>query len=543
MEDLLHLGLDRDFLRAIGPFENRSDALARLGDDRAGDRPERMSAQGDLFNVLALQPLQGAQRNRGVLVENIDPGADQRCTRELRQIAAQVLLEIANRRHEHVVDVDDLEIRVRDQHCRAGVIESGADAAADRRCGTALLFLQAPQLRLHLIEREQHLAGFVGPGELDAIVVTARGDRLEDRDGVRHRVDHRPGDEPAEGEAEADHDRQQNAVEGSAVQLGLQAVVELRVDGRIGRVRQIRKGHRRGRSGGEDVRALGGQALRLEQLRMQCLAEAIELLNGLAERGQDDSLHLGRVGGDGSELGVHLLEPDPCLVLVGEDGLAVPGADVAGQRGSGRTQARRTHVIHDIGGDLGGGADQVVSRSAGVERESGIHPDLEVQLQDFIDQRVVLRHVFRRRELAGFGLQVTPRRADGVPLTPGAELGIELGIDLIDGLHQSVDAALTGEDRLFLTGVPVEQDVSDAPVVENFSQQAPQGLEVARTVQLGAGDLQIVADRTEIECAGQNGRNQQSCDQDREFLPKLQAAEQFHTANPCELYARWTERA
>ena len=77
--------------------------------------------------------------------------ADQRGARELRQVAAQVLLELADHRLEHVVDVDDLQVRIRDEHCRGGVVQSGADAAADGRGGVRLLFLQAPQLRLHVL--------------------------------------------------------------------------------------------------------------------------------------------------------------------------------------------------------------------------------------------------------------------------------------------------------------------------------------------------------------------------------------------------------
>ncbi len=188
-------------------------------------------------------------------------------------------------------------------------------------------------------------------------------------------------------------------------------------------------------------------------------------------------------------------------------------------------------MVHYIGGDLGGGADQVVSRGAGVERESGVHPDLEVQLQDFIDEGVVPRQVLRRRELAGLGFQLTPPGADGFPLTARVELGVEIGIDLVAGIQQGVDSSLAGDHRLLLTRVAVEEDVSDSAVVEYFSQHASQGLEIARAVQLGTGDLQVVADGAEIECAGQDGRNQQSRDQDREFLPKLQAAEDFHYGN------------
>jgi hypothetical protein len=68
---------------------------------------------------------------------------------------------------------------------------------------------------------------------------------------------------------------------------------------------------------------------------------------------------------------------------------------------------------------------------------------------------------------------------------------------------------------------------------EYLGKHYAEGLQVARTVQLGACEPDVVADGAEIECAGQDGRDHQSCDEDGELLPELQAAENIHTASPC----------
>ncbi len=356
--------------------------------------------------MLALQALQVAARSRGVLVKNFDACAEQGCARELRQLAAQVL--VAKQRLEHVVDVDDLEVGIRHQHRCAGVIESGAYASAHGCRRIRLRFLEPPQLVLHLIQGEQHLAGLVGAGKLDTVVVAACGDRVEDRYRVSHRIDHRPGDQCAQRQAEQHYHRQRNAVHGGDAQLGLNAVGQGLNDAGVDDHGEIGERLGDGFAFLKDVLTLGRDALGIEHLRLNRAVIALEGLHRMAEGRQHAAVDLPGIAGGLRQLRTNRPESALSLVEVLCDRFAVAGANVAGKRGPRRSQAHAACLVHYRWQVVGGRRNQEPRIRLRIVREPGLHPDAEVELQDLVSDRIVPAQAVGWRELGVAGLQVLP---------------------------------------------------------------------------------------------------------------------------------------
>ncbi len=56
-------------------------------------------------------------------------------------------------------------------------------------------------------------------------------------------------------------------------------------------------------------------------------------------------------------------------------------------------------------------------------------------------------------------------------------------------------------------------------MIEDFRQYRAEGLQVTRAIQLSAREAHVFTDGAEVECTGENGRNQEPGDQDGELLP------------------------
>ncbi len=389
-QDLLQLRFDGHLLGAVGPFEHGPDALSRLRDDRARHQAQGVMAQSHLLHMFSLQRLQGAARFGGIPVQHVDRGADQSRARELRQGLAQVVFELAHERFEHMIDIDDLEVGVGDQHRRGGVIQSRPDAAADGRGGVGFLFLQAAQLRLHLLQRQQHLAGLIAPGQLDPVVVAAGGDGLEDRHGVGHRIDDCARDQRTQCEAEQDDDGKGDAVPGGNTQLGVDPLGERLHDPGVHDHGEVGKGAGNCLSLPEHVLTLGGQALRVEHLRAHRLVVDVECALGLIESGDGTGANLHRIIGHRGKLGADRLQSHRRRVKMLQDRLTVSGADVAGQGRARRAQAHGSRIVHHRWQGVRGGRDQEARSSLRVVRQARLHPHEKIELENAVDQRVML---------------------------------------------------------------------------------------------------------------------------------------------------------
>ncbi len=107
-----------------------------------------------------------------ILRQRFEVRAAQAAGIERRQDLADFRLVAREARLCGVVQIDDLMMRVRQHDTRRGPVEGLADPRVLRGDGAFHLDLAA-QLALHLIECAEHLAGFIGAGGFDPVVVVA----------------------------------------------------------------------------------------------------------------------------------------------------------------------------------------------------------------------------------------------------------------------------------------------------------------------------------------------------------------------------------
>ena len=189
-----------DVRGAIEPLDRHADALAAVVGDRRDGEAERAAAEIDGGAMRLMQPRQHPALVRRILVEHVDVRAEQLRRLEVRQVLADVGLGGAEHLDDGAVHVDDLHVAVGDHHVGGDVVEADLDAQVLVADAPRLLHLEA-QAHLHRLQRLQHAAGLVVAGDVDAVLVVARGEaaegvhRLAERrtDGARHPVGHRRG--------------------------------------------------------------------------------------------------------------------------------------------------------------------------------------------------------------------------------------------------------------------------------------------------------------------------------------------------------------
>ncbi len=161
LQDALHLRFGSDFLGPVGPLQHRPDALTGGSYDRARNEAQSVAAEADVLRVLVAQTFEQTAACGRVLEQHLDVRSHDGRAEQLRQIMPQIVLELTQQRGEPVVDIDDLELGIRHQHRRAGVIQRRPDPSADRGRGIGLLLFEAAQPGLHLFDGQQDLAGLV----------------------------------------------------------------------------------------------------------------------------------------------------------------------------------------------------------------------------------------------------------------------------------------------------------------------------------------------------------------------------------------------
>lgn len=159
----------------VAPLEHGAEPGAAAVHDGAGIQYQAMPAEGQHLRVGVAQAVQRRSFQALHGFEYVDGRADQCGGGELRQFAADVLLEARERRSRGFVGVNDLMFLVHHQDDRAGVVERLADPGVLRK-HAAVGFDAHAQRRPHLVEGAQHLAHLVGAVRRDLAFVLARLD-------------------------------------------------------------------------------------------------------------------------------------------------------------------------------------------------------------------------------------------------------------------------------------------------------------------------------------------------------------------------------
>ncbi len=122
---------------------------------------------------------------------------------EGRENLADLRLVAREARLRGIVQIDDLMLSVRQHYAGRGAIQCMANAGVLRGHRAFGIDLVA-QFALHLVESQQYLAGLIGAGGLDLIVVMPFRDPTEHGDGGRQRPGERLGDEPGERDGQCE---------------------------------------------------------------------------------------------------------------------------------------------------------------------------------------------------------------------------------------------------------------------------------------------------------------------------------------------------
>ncbi len=199
-----HFGFDLRFLGTVAPFHHVADGVAAFiadGRDHLGELGIAVlhRATGD---AVCLQVAQQGLVHLAAVFEHGDRLADQRSLRiEVRQVAAQFVLVLAQGLLQGAVAVDDGVAGVGQVDAGRAVVQRGTDAQV--LAGDGLVGLDAlAQVALHALHGLHQFAHFILAADVDVAIELAAGHVVGHRDGATHAADQGAGKQPHQHQAE-----------------------------------------------------------------------------------------------------------------------------------------------------------------------------------------------------------------------------------------------------------------------------------------------------------------------------------------------------
>ncbi|QNG74917.1 hypothetical protein EIELFIGP_03765 [Stenotrophomonas maltophilia] len=276
-----HFRFNLCFLGTVAPFHHVADSVTVLIADGRDDLGKLGVAilHRAAGHTVRLQVAQQGLVHFATVLKHGDRLADQRGLGiEVRQVAAHVVLVLAQGLLQGAIGVNDGVAGISQVHAGGAVIQRGADAQV--LAGDRLVGLDAfAQVALHALHGLHQFAYLVLAADVDMAIELATGDVVGDRDGAAHAADQCAGEQPDQHQAER-----------GATQQGDHGQ------------------HGRGGIGGRGLFARGvGQAVVFGDQRFQCRGGLAVLGAGFADEGIDGIVrqvqfqHLGDtvIGGQG----------------------------------------------------------------------------------------------------------------------------------------------------------------------------------------------------------------------------------------------------
>ena len=193
--DHADLILDRQLIGTVNPFTNRAEAFALGINNRAGNHLHMATADQQFVSLCSIQIAHGSQRSSRLLVEDAHIAANYPAGLKTGQLLADFALDVLQRAHQRLVDVNDSSIVVGNPHVARNTIQPGFYPQIFVGHPLRLGDVEA-LLHLHRLQALQHLAEFVIARSIDVVRVIPLRQRVKGRKDVVKRPHYRSGKSP-----------------------------------------------------------------------------------------------------------------------------------------------------------------------------------------------------------------------------------------------------------------------------------------------------------------------------------------------------------